>query len=109
LHSDKSNREGRHARGGLFPAAGKREEPVSRKILVVLAVAMVLGLMGFPSTSWSRGGSVGSVRACDLTGVNPAKHGLIFKHPDVAKSYGFEKGPDGTWRVMANCQTTGPK
>ena len=82
---------------------------MSRKILVVLAVAMVSASWAPPQRVGRRGGSVGSVRACDLTGVNPAKHGLIFKHPDVAKSYGFEKGPDGTWRVMANCQTTGPK
>jgi hypothetical protein len=34
-----------------------------------------------------------------LDGVNPARHGLIFKHPEVARSYGFVKGADGTWQV----------
>jgi hypothetical protein len=84
---------------------------VSKKILVVVAVTMVLGLLGASSVSWSKGGGhgVGAVRPCDLSGVNPAHHKAIFNRPDVAKSYGFEKGPDGTWRVMANCNATGPK
>jgi hypothetical protein len=82
------------------------------KALVVVTVTMALGILGTASPSWSKGGGghgAGSVRACDLSGVNPARHKAIFNHPDVAKSYGFEKGPDGTWRVMANCQATGPK
>jgi hypothetical protein len=80
---------------------------MSRKILVALTIATALSILGAPSASWSKGG--GGVRKCDLSGVNPVKHKAIFNHPDVAKSYGFEKGPDGTWHVMANCQATGPK
>jgi hypothetical protein len=82
------------------------------KALVVATVTMALGILGTASLGWSKGGGghgAGSVRPCDLSGVNPARHKPIFNHPDVAKSYGFEKGPDGTWRVMANCQATGPK
>jgi hypothetical protein len=79
---------------------------MSRKVLVALTVAAALGILGAPSASWSKGGAV---RPCDLSGVNPARHKPIFNHPEVAKSYGFEKGPDGTWHVMANCQATGPK
>lgn len=79
---------------------------MSRKVLVALTIATALGILVAPSTGWSRGGAV---RPCDLTGVNPVKHKPIFNHPDVAKSYGFEKGPDGTWHVVANCQATGPK
>jgi hypothetical protein len=79
---------------------------MSRKILVVTAT-IALSIIGTTSASWSKGG--GGVRPCDLSGVNPAAHKAIFNHPDVAKSYGFEKGPDGTWHVVANCQATGPK
>jgi hypothetical protein len=81
------------------------------KALVVVTVTMALGILGTASPSWSKGGGHGSggVRPCDLSGVNPVRHKAIFNHPDVAKSYGFEKGPDGTWHVMANCQATGPK
>jgi hypothetical protein len=83
----------------------KEDIPMSRTILVVTAI-IALGIIGTTSITWSRGGGV---RPCDLAGVNPVKHKAIFNHPDVAKSYGFEKGPDGTWHVMANCQATGPK
>jgi hypothetical protein len=80
------------------------------KVLVVVTVTMALGILGTTSASWSKGGGHGGgVRPCDLSGVNPARHKPIFNHPEVAKSYGFEKGPDGTWHVMANCQATGPK
>jgi hypothetical protein len=80
------------------------------KVLVVVTVTLALGILGTTSASWSRGGGhSGGVRPCDLSGVNPVRHKAIFNHPDVAKSYGFEKGPDGTWHVMANCQATGPK
>ena len=77
------------------------------KVLVVVTVTLGLGILGTASISWSKG--AGGVRRCDLSGVNPVRHKAIFNHPDVAKSYGFEKGPDGTWHVMANCQATGPK
>ena len=80
------------------------------KVPVIITITTALGILATPSPSWSRGGGhVGDVRPCDLTGVNPAYRGRIFKNPAVAKSYGFEKGPDGTWHVMANCQATGPK
>ena len=77
------------------------------KVLVVATVVVALGILGTPSAGWSKG--AGGLRPCDLSGVNPVRHKTIFNHPDVAKSYGFEKGPDGTWHVMANCQATGPK
>jgi hypothetical protein len=79
---------------------------MSRKVLVALTIATALSTA--PSASWSRSGS-GGVRPCDLSGVNPVRHKPIFNHPDVAKSYGFEKGPEGNWRVMENCHATGPK
>ena len=79
---------------------------MSRKVLVALTIATALSILGAPSTGWSKGGGV---RPCDLSGVNPVRHKAIFDHPDVAKSYGFEKGSDGAWHVMANCQATGPK
>jgi len=79
---------------------------MSRKVLVALTIATALSTLGAPSTGGSRGGGV---RPCDLSGVNPVKHKAIFRHPDVAKSYGFVKGPDVNWQVMANCQATGPK
>jgi hypothetical protein len=75
------------------------------RALFAATIALALGILGTSSVSWSRGGGgVGAVRPCDLSGVNPAYRKAIFNHPEVAKSYGFEKGPDGTWRVMANCQ-----
>jgi hypothetical protein len=80
---------------------------MNRKVFAALTVITALGILGTASPSWSKGS--GGVRACDLSGVNPVRHKAIFEHPDVAKSYGFEKGSDGAWHVMANCQATGPK
>jgi hypothetical protein len=77
---------------------------MSRTLIVV---TMMLGILVAPSASWSKGG--GGIRPCDLSGVNPVRHKAIFNHPEVAKSYGFVKGPDGNWQVMPNCQATGPK
>lgn len=79
---------------------------MSKRLLVVV-VSTALCISGTTSVSWSKGH--GGVRPCDLSGINPARHKNIFNHPDVAKSYGFEKGADGTWHVVANCQATGPK
>ena len=80
------------------------------KVPVIITITPALVSLATPSASWSKGGGHGGgIRPCDLSGVNPVRHRGIFNHPDVAKSYGFEKGPDGTWRVMANCQATGPK
>jgi hypothetical protein len=62
------------------------------KVLAVATITMTLGILGTTSASWSKGGGV---RPCDLSGVNPVRHKAIFNHPDVAKSYGFEKGSDG--------------
>ena len=76
------------------------------KVPVIITITAALGILLTPSASWSRGG--GGLRPCNLTGVNPVMHKAVFNHPDRAKSYGFEKGPDGTWHVMANCQATGP-
>jgi hypothetical protein len=83
------------------------EAAVSRKVFVALLVTTALGVLATTSVSWSKGG--GGLRACDLSGVNPARHKKVFNHPDVAKSYGFEKGPDGNWRVMENCQAKVPR
>jgi hypothetical protein len=83
------------------------EAAMSRTVFVALAVTTALGILGAATTSWSKGS--GGVHPCDLSGVNPVRHKAIFNHPDVAKSYGFEKGSDGTWHVMENCQATGPK
>jgi len=77
------------------------------KVPVIVAITTALGILAAPSPSWSRG-SVGDVRPCDLTGVNPAYRKRILNNLAVAKSYGFEKGPDGTWHVMANCPAARP-
>jgi hypothetical protein len=76
---------------------------MSRVVFIALAVTIALGIPGTASAV------TGGVRPCNLSGVNPVRHKAIFNHPDVAKSYGFEKGPDGSWRVMENCHATGPK
>jgi hypothetical protein len=60
---------------------------------ILLTAALVL------AAACEAGARGGAVTRCDLTGINPARHGAIFKHPEVARSYGFVKGPDGTWQV----------
>jgi hypothetical protein len=80
------------------------------KVPAIITITTALGILATPSPSWSKGDGHGvDIHPCDLTGVNPAHHGRIFDNPAVAKSFGFEKGPDGTWHLMANCQATGPK
>ena len=43
------------------------------------------------------------VKPCSLHGVNPVHHAEIFGDPAVAKSYGFVRSRDGTWRVAPGC------
>jgi hypothetical protein len=46
----------------------------------------------------------GYVSPCSLNGVNPAYHPEIFANPAVARSYGFVRSHDGTWRVSSDCR-----
>jgi hypothetical protein len=77
-------------------------------MLVASAIAIALGFAGVASANdrdndrtRERGGSV---IPCSLDGVNPVYHPEIFGNAAVARSYGFVKGRDGTWQVMANCR-----
>ena len=45
------------------------------------------------------------VTPCSLSGVNPADHSDVFGNPEVARRYGFVKGPDGNWQVIPNCES----
>jgi hypothetical protein len=46
----------------------------------------------------------GTIRRCNLDGVNPVNHPEIFNHPAVAASYGFVRSRDGKWHVIRNCR-----
>jgi hypothetical protein len=65
------------------------------KTFVLLAGIAALGVLGTVSTSWAQRGNV---RACSLSGVNPADHPNIFNDPATAKSYGFVQ-VNGAWHV----------
>ena len=89
--------------------ATKKETAMSgSKALGVLAIATVLSVLGTSSAAWSyfdgryfRGGFV---KPCSLDGVNPAYHPDIFGNPAFARAvYGFVRGRDGAWHVVANC------
>jgi hypothetical protein len=70
-----------------------------------IALATVLSLTGVPAQAQQDGSQQqGSVQPCSLAGVNPADHPAIFGNPEVARQYGFIKGPDGNWTVAPNCQ-----
>jgi hypothetical protein len=80
----------------------------ARKASVVLAIATALGVLGTSSAAWSyfdgRTFRGGFVKPCSLDGVNPAYHPDIFGNAAFARAvYGFVRGPDGAWRVVANC------
>jgi hypothetical protein len=77
-------------------------------ILVPSAIAVALG---FVATAFATDRSDdrtkergGSVIPCSLVGVNPVYHPEIFGNAAVARSYGFVKGRDGVWQVVANCR-----
>ena len=79
-----------------------------QKAFVVLAVTAALGLVGSSSVALSyfdgRHFRGGFVKPCSLDGVNPAYHPDIFGNAAFARAvYGFVRGPDGAWRVVANC------
>jgi hypothetical protein len=80
-----------------------------KSALVALAIIAALGVLGAASAAASdrsdrnreRGGYV---QPCSLDGVNPAHHPEIFGNAAAAQSYGFVRGPNGTWRVRADCR-----
>ncbi len=74
--------------------------------LGLIAAAVVLSLTGASAWAQTGGGTRegGDVVPCSLSGVNPADHPGIFNNPEVARSqYGFIRGSDGNWTVIANC------
>jgi Arc/MetJ family transcription regulator len=80
-----------------------------KKALVAAAVTAALVTLGAASAAASdheRGDRErgGSVRPCSLAGVNPVHHPEIFGNAAAAQSFGFVLGPDGGWRVSANCR-----
>jgi hypothetical protein len=72
-----------------------------------VALATVLPLTTVPV--WAQGSqspqSRSDVLPCSLSGVNPADHSDIFGNPEVARQYGFVRGPDGNWQVIPNCES----
>ena len=62
---------------------------------LALAVTVLLGTM--PAAL------AGRVIPCSLDGVNPSLHHRIFRHPAIAREYGFFKSPGGIWLVQSNC------
>jgi hypothetical protein len=81
-----------------------------RKAFVALVVSTAFGVVGVTSAVAGkddidkREEKGGAVLPCSLDGVNPAVHPEIFGNPTVAKSYGFVRMRDGTWRVEPNCR-----
>jgi hypothetical protein len=71
-----------------------------------ITLAALLSVAGTSAQAQQGGGSRGGdVQPCSLAGVNPADHPAIFSNPEVARSqYGFVRGPDGNWTVIANCR-----
>jgi hypothetical protein len=80
---------------------------MSGKKAFVLSIAVALIVLGAASEAlagserWPRGGFV---KSCSLDGVNPVYHPGIFGDPAVARSYGFVRSRDGTWRVVSDCR-----
>jgi hypothetical protein len=81
-----------------------------KRAWVALAAVAALGILATTSASATdhdrnngreRGGSV---VPCSLDGVNPAHHPDIFGNAAAAQSYGFVRGPNGTWHVRADCR-----
>jgi len=75
--------------------------------VVALAAATALGVIGAASVVLAQEDyQGGAVQPCSLAGINPADHPGIFGNPTVAREqYGFVRGPDGNWQVMANCES----
>jgi hypothetical protein len=78
--------------------------------LIAFAIVVSLGVLGPASTAWAQSGGYdyeyygGFVKPCSLDGVNPAYHPDIFGNAAFARAvYGFVRGRDGAWRVVANC------
>ena len=83
-----------------------------RKALVALACALtILGAASAIANDDTADRNVngGAVVPCSLAGVNPVFHPEIFGNAAVAKSYGFVRSQDGSWRVQDNCQSSVPK
>ncbi len=72
---------------------------VSSLAVVLIVFSAVSESLG-GSERWPRGGFV---KACSLDGVNPVYHPGIFGNPAIARSYGFVRWRDGTWRVVSDC------
>jgi hypothetical protein len=72
-----------------------------------VTLATVLSLTAAPV--WAQGSespqSNSGVIPCSLSGVNPADHSDVFGNPEVARQYGFVRGPDGNWQVIPNCES----
>jgi hypothetical protein len=80
-----------------------------KRAWVALAAIAALGILAITSASATdrdRGGRErgGSVVPCSLDGVNPAHHPEIFGNAAAAQSYGFVRGPNGTWQVRGDCR-----
>ena len=79
---------------------------MSGKKAFISSVAVALIVFGAASEAlagserWPRGGFV---KSCSLDGVNPVYHLGIFGNPAIARSYGFVRWRDGTWRVVSDC------
>jgi hypothetical protein len=73
------------------------------------AVALATALSPTGAPAWAQSSqspqSRSDVVPCSLDGVNPADHSDVFSNPEVARQYGFVKGPDGNWQVIPNCET----
>lgn len=77
------------------------------KFLLGLVIAAALGGAASVASAQNGAPSVdGAVQPCSLAGINPADHPGIFGDPVVAREqYGFVRGPDGSWQVIANCES----
>jgi len=78
----------------------------ANKASIVVAITAMLGVLATSSATASdhRGRGRGWVVPCSLDGVNPAYHRDIFGDPGVARSYGFVRGPGGSWHVAPSCR-----
>ena len=81
---------------------------MSGKTLITLAIAAALGGTASVASAQQQGGApstYGAVQPCSLSGINPADHPEVFGNPEVARvQFGFVKGPDGNWQVIADCR-----
>jgi hypothetical protein len=68
---------------------------MSTKSKIALAATIMLGT--------ASAAFAGHVMPCSLDGVNPYRHHRIFRHPEVAREYGFVRSTGDTWLVVPNC------